>query len=84
VLLSYQEHGNAPTKGEAKMIKAGDKFIGSVDGMMFEVIEFRAARKNVGLRPDYVLRLENSNKTVSATESLLSWLLKSDSLVRAK
>jgi hypothetical protein len=62
------------------MIKAGDKFIGSVDGTVFEVIEFRSARADIGLKPDYTLSYDKG-KTVHATENLLDWLLKSGGLV---
>lgn len=63
------------------MVKVGSKFVGSVDGTIFEVIEFRESRKNVGLRPDYLLSYGNGGKTVSATQSLLHQLLKSGGLV---
>jgi|GEM_PF-5545850 len=62
------------------MIKVRDKFIGSVDGTIFEVVEFRTARKDVGLIPDYKLSY-GTGKIVHATENLLSWLIKSGGLV---
>jgi len=62
------------------MIKVGDKFIGSADGTIFEVIEFRDYRKSIGLRPDYVLKY--GTKYVNATDCLLIWLLKSGGLIQ--
>jgi len=63
------------------MINVGDKFIGTVNGMKFEVIEFRSARKDVGLQPDYILRYGTNDKVISATQNLLDWLLKSGGLI---
>ncbi len=63
------------------MVKVGDKFVGSVDGTVFEVIEFRASRADVGLKPDYTLSY-GIGKAVHATETLLGWLIKSGGLVR--
>jgi len=63
------------------MVEVGDKFIGSVDGMVFKITEFRAERTDVGLKPDYTLSYGTS-KTVHVTESLLGWLIKSGGLVQ--
>ena len=64
-------------------IKVGNKFIGSVDDTIFEVVEFRSERADVGLRPDYTLSY-NNGKTIHATEKLLNWLIKSGGLLMSE
>ena len=64
------------------MFNVGDKFIGSVDGSIFEIIEFRNERKSIGLKPDYKISCSNG-KSVYATNVLLTWLIKSGGLIRA-